>query len=101
MPRLRIRDIDSIQKYSDLVVGAAPDADVRLHAHRTPLAHIYSKGVFKQIINCLGGGRGDGQAVQQRNDAGTAVKRDRNPRCGNGNAVNRLDLGLRKCTPGR
>ena len=79
VPRLRIGDVDSVQQDGDLVVGASADADVGLHAHCAPLAHIHAQGIFKQVVDGLRRGRCDGYAVQERDDAGTAVQGHGNP----------------------
>ena len=92
--RLGIGDVDPVQEHGDLVVGAAADADVRLHAHRAPLPHIHAQCVLEQVVDRLGRGRCDGQAVQERDDAGAAMQGHGNARRRDLDAVDGLGPGL-------
>ena len=86
---LRVGDVDAVEEDGDLVVGAAADADVGLHAHRAPLAHIDAEGVFEQVVDRLRRRRGDRHAVQQRHDPRAAVERHRHPARRHPHAVQR------------
>ena len=88
MPGLRVGDVDAVKQDRDLVVGAAADADVGLHAHGAALADIYAQRVFEQVVDGLCRRGGDRHAVHQGDDARAAVERYGNARGRDGHAVN-------------
>ena len=100
VPRLRVGDVDPVQQDGDLVIGAAADADVRLHAHRAALAHIHAQGVLEEVVDGLGRGRGDGHAVQEGDDAGGAMQGHGNAGRRDGDAVDGFVAGLGEGCPG-
>ena len=95
MSRLRVGDVDPVEEDGHLVIGAAADADVGLHAHRTPLTHIHAHRVLEQVIDRFGRRRCNRQTVHERHDPRAAVQRHRNPRRRDLYAVNPLGTLLR------
>ena len=98
--RLRVGDVDPVQEDGDLVVSAAADADVRLHAHGAALAHVHAQGVFEQVVDRLGRGRGDGHAVQEGDDAGGTMQGHGHAGRRDGDAVDGFGAGLGGSGPG-
>ena len=50
---LRVADVHSVEKNSDLLLVSAPDADVGLRSNRSALPHIHSGCILQQIIDTL------------------------------------------------
>ena len=63
---------------------ADADADVRLHAHSTPLAHVHPDRIFQQVVYIVRRGGGDVEAVHDRYYPGAFAKSHRKPRSGDG-----------------
>ena len=101
VPRLGVGDIDAVEQHSHLVIGAAADADVGLHAHCAALTDVNAQGIFEQVIDRLGRRRGDGQTVHEGDDAGTAVKCHGNTGRRNRHFVDGLHPGLGSGRSGR
>ena len=90
MPGLGVGDVDAVEQHRNLVVGAAADADVGLHAHGAALPDVHAQGIFEQVVDVVGRGGGDRQAVDQRDGPRILVKRDGKLRSGDRNTVQHI-----------